>query len=67
MGRDYGAIFGEASQDLWKVLIDTAEAEAYDKIKTKRSLRGKESSSMEQFTDGSRTYRDLVLRSKPGY
>ncbi len=34
LGREYGAIFGEASQDIWKVLIDEAEAEAYDKIKT---------------------------------
>ncbi len=33
LGRGYGAIFGEASQDLWKVLIDKAEAEADEKIK----------------------------------
>jgi hypothetical protein len=34
LGRGYGAVFGEASQDLWKFLIDKAEAEAYGKTKT---------------------------------
>ena len=34
LGREYGGVFVEASQALWKVLIDEAEAEAYEKIKT---------------------------------
>ncbi len=33
LGREDGATLGEASQDVWKVLMDKAEAEAYDKIK----------------------------------
>ncbi len=33
-GRDYGSTFGEASMDLWKVLIDKTQAEAYDNFKT---------------------------------
>ena len=45
LGKDLGAVmtricnacaemFEDASKDVWKVLIDKAEAEAYDKIKT---------------------------------
>ena len=34
LARDYGAVFGEASLDLWKVLIDKTDAEAYDTIET---------------------------------
>ncbi len=34
LGREYVTVLVEASQALWKVLIDKAEAEAYDKIKT---------------------------------
>ena len=34
MENDYGSTFREMSHDIWKVLIDKAEAEAYDKIKT---------------------------------
>ena len=30
----YGKMMEGASRDIWKVLIDKAEAEAYDKIKT---------------------------------
>ncbi len=34
MENEYGSIFEEVTLDIWKVLIDKAEAEAYDKIKT---------------------------------
>ena len=34
MENNYGAMFREASSEIWKTLIDKAEAEAYDKIKT---------------------------------
>jgi hypothetical protein len=34
LGTEYGATLGEASPDVWKVLIDRAEAEAYKKVKT---------------------------------
>ncbi len=34
MQSAYGEMFESASGDVWKVLIDKAEAEAYDKIKT---------------------------------
>ena len=34
MENNYGAMFRVASSETWKILIDKAEAEAYDKIKT---------------------------------
>ncbi len=34
LGEVYGEMYAEASGDVWKVVIDKAEAEAYDKIKT---------------------------------
>ncbi len=34
MWSDYGSVFQETSSDIWKVLIDKAEAEAHDNIKT---------------------------------
>ena len=34
LGEVYGEMYTNASGDVWKVLIDKAEAEAYDKIKT---------------------------------
>ncbi len=34
LARYCGAILGEASMGIWKVYIDKAEAEAYDKVKT---------------------------------
>ncbi len=53
--RDYGSIFGEASMDLWKVLIDKTEAEAYDKIKTITQGHGLQAYGMvyRWFTDAS--------------
>ncbi len=32
LGRERGATLGEASQDIWEVCFDKAEAEAYDRI-----------------------------------
>ena len=33
LSSHYGGVFVDASGDVWKVLIDKAEAEAYEKIK----------------------------------
>ncbi len=31
--EEFGDMFNKASRDVWNILIDKAEAEAYDKIK----------------------------------
>ena len=64
MRGEYGDEFVQVLWDVWNILIDRAEAEAYDKIKTVPN--GKEWWRTESCTAGSRMCRDSVWRSRRG-
>ena len=61
---EYGDEFDKVPRDVWNILIDKAEAEAYDKIKTVPNGQGVVAYGV--LYAGSRMCPVWVWRNKPG-